>query len=244
MQTPADGLRRVTREEMKLIDSMATAAYGIPALVLMENAGREVSESVMALMKERGTPGAPVVVFASTGHNGGDGLVAARYLINAGLTVQVLLVGRNPEAATHDTIVNLKILKRMGVEVKELRQPMHVLDAVEACQALAPGAAVDALLGTGFSAITGAVKEPIATAIDVIAKLGVPVVAADIPSGLDGNTGQVIGKAVKADWTVAFGLPKVGFFAPGAADYLGRLTVAHIGFPRTLLDGKAPAVSA
>ena len=236
MQTSAAGLRRVTREEMKFIDTMATTAYGLPAMLLMENAGRETAEAALALLKEKRDPGGFVVVLASTGNNGGDGFVAARYLVNAGREVRAFLVGRTPEAATSETAANLKILKRMGLVVEEVKNPVAAIQAADRCKGAV--LVVDALLGTGFSAIAGGLKEPISNAMDLIAQLGVPVVSADIPSGLDANTGEVIGKAVKADWTVTFGLPKKGFDAPGAAAYLGRLTVADLGLPKSLLEGK------
>lgn len=235
MQTPADGLRRVTREEMKLIDSMAHAAFGMDPVVLMENAGREIAEAVEEVLEGRR---GRVAVFSSTGHNGGDGFVAARWLANAGYGVQVLLVSRKPETMTHETAANCRILKRMGVPVEETRNPQDVFKAEERLEGCV--AAVDAMLGTGFSAISGSVKEPIATAIDVIQRLGAPIVSADIPSGLDANTGEVIGKAVRAIRTVTFGLPKVGFFLMGSETYLGKLTVASIGIPKPLLDGKPP----
>ena len=238
MQTPADGLRRVTREEMKLIDSMAHAAFGMAPVALMENAGREVAEAVIEVLKGLGTRKGLVAVFSSTGHNGGDGFVAARWLANAGYGVQALLVGRKPETMTHETAANCRILKRMGISVEELRHPQDVYKAEERLKGCV--AVVDALLGTGFSAISGGVKEPIATAIDVIQRLGVPIVSADIPSGLDANTGEVIGKAVRATRTVTFGLPKVGFFLMGSENHLGKLTVADIGIPKPLLDGKSP----
>ena len=238
MQTPADGLRRVTREEMKLIDSVASSSYGISPLVLMENAGREVAEAALGLLHGlKGGPG-PVAVFASTGNNGGDGLVAARHLANAGCPVVVLLVGRSLDTLTPETVANLKILRRMGIPVDEIRHPLGAHESADRCGGVA--AVVDALLGTGFSAISGGLHEPIASAIDTIERLGAPVVSADIPSGLDANTGEVIGKAVHATRTVTFGLPKQGFFAPGAAAYVGRLTVADIGFPRALLSGQDP----
>lgn len=242
MQRDADGLRRVTREEMKLIDSMATAAYGVPAIVLMENAGREVAERALAVLAERGASKGAVAVFASPGHNGGDGCVAARHLANAGHPVILVMAGRNPDTMTPDTATNLKILKRMGIRIEEVRTPAALQPLMPVLKESA--LVVDALLGTGFSAISGEVKEPIASAIDAVNALDLPVLAADIPSGLDGNTGQVIGRAVKASWTVTFGLPKVGFFAPGAGAYVGRLLVADIGIPRVLLEGKAGPASA
>lgn len=236
MQKPTEGLRRVTREEMKLIDSMASTAFGLSPLALMENAGREVAEAAMDLLKEKGV-GGPVLVFASTGNNGGDGLVAARHLANAGWPVLVLLVGRSLETMTAETAANLKVIKRMAIPVEEIKHPVDVQKAAAGCKDAV--AAVDALLGTGFSAITGGLREPIASAIDLLVSLNVPVVSADIPSGLDANTGEVIGKAVKAARTVTFGLPKKGFFVPGAAEYVGLLTVADIGLPRALLEQKA-----
>ncbi len=242
MQTPTDGLRRVTREEMKLIDSVATSSYGIEPIVLMENAGRELAEAVQEVLRDlRGGRGA-VAVFASTGNNGGDGLVAARHLVNAGCPVVVLLVGRSLDTLTPETSANLKILKRMGLPVDEIRHPLGAREAADRCGGVS--AVVDALLGTGFSAISGGLQEPISSAIDTIERMGAPVISADIPSGLDANTGEVIGKAVHATRTVAFGLPKKGFFAPGAAAYVGRVTVADIGFPRALLDGTGQGAGA
>ena len=242
MQTPTDGLRRVTREEMKRIDTLASTAYGLPPMVLMENAGHELAGAALALLKEKGDPAGPVVVLGSTGNNGGDGFVAARYLMNAGKTVLVFLVGRNPEASTTETAANLRILKRMGVAVEEIRNPLAAIEAADRCKGAV--LVVDALLGTGFSAVSGGLKEPLSSAIDLVGKIGASVVSADIPSGLDANTGEVIGKAVKADWTVTFGLPKKGFDAPGASAYLGRVTVADLGLPKAFLEGKPAAGSA
>ena len=236
MQTTADGLRRVTREEMKLIDTMASSAYGLPPMLLMENAGHELAGAALAMLAGKA---GPVVILGSTGNNGGDGFVAARYLLNAGREVRIFLVGRTPEAATGETAANLRILKRMGAAVEEIRNPVAALQAEERCKGAA--LVVDALLGTGFSAIAGGLKEPISNAIDLVQRIGAPVVSADIPSGLDANTGAVIGKAVRADWTVTFGLPKKGFDAPGAAAYLGRVTVADLGLPKPLLEGKPAA---
>ena len=198
-------VKHVTREEMAEIDRRAIEEYGIPAAALMENAGRAVADEVAKLGAAR------IAVVCGKGHNGGDGFVCARWLHNRGAVVRVITVGADePE-----------VLRRMRVRVEPFA------GAIGECELV-----VDALLGTG---LRGPVREPHRAAIEAINAAGRPVVAVDIPSGLDANTGDPLGAAVRATRTVTMGLPKIGFTRPGASAYAWEVVVADFGFPRDLI---------
>lgn len=228
-----EGLRAVTREEMKFIDSTAMESFRIPGGALMETAGRAVAEAVTDLAGGD-VAGKAIAVLCGTGANGGDGFVAARLLANAGAAVTVYRVGRGGTLADHDAANALHAVERMGLPV------VLVQTAQGAGRALAEIAradvVVDAILGTGLSGLAGRVREPAATLIERLNALGKPVVAVDIPSGLDANTGEKIGVCVKATVTVTMGLPKVGFAAGDGPAVTGRVRVANLGYPRTLLE--------
>ncbi len=213
-------MRHVTREEMREIDRLAVERHGILVETLMENAGRAVAEVVA----ERISPACPVVAVCGKGNNGGDGFVVARLLADRGFAVEVLAAEReyDPETATGRNWA--RALDHEGIEfVGRLKQrPMAAI--------------VDALFGTGLSRdVTGRERDLIRD-LNALDPRWFPVVAVDIPSGLDANTGRPLGVAVRATATVTMGLPKAGFRAPGAKAYLGELTVADIGFPRQLLE--------
>ena len=208
----------------------ATQARGIPALDLMEAAGREVADAALRLMG--GAYGRRAVVVCGKGNNGGDGLVAARYLDVAGVRTTVLMLEeglREPAAA------NLERLARTSV-----RRRAFTPGAIERELGRA-GVAVDAIFGTGFR---GAPEGPHAEAIAALNAGSTPVVAVDIPSGVDGATGGVAGDAVRADLTVTFGAPKPGLvLLPGAA-FAGVVEVEPIGFPEDLIRGDLLLVEA
>jgi ADP-dependent NAD(P)H-hydrate dehydratase / NAD(P)H-hydrate epimerase len=201
-----------------------TQARGIGADVLMESAGREVADAALRLLG--GAYGRRAVVVCGKGNNGGDGLVAARCLDGAGVRTTAVLLDddmREP-AATNlrrlaDTTVRRRAFSRAATE-RELERA---------------DVAVDAIFGTGFR---GAPEGVHADAISVLDRSGVPVVAVDIPSGVNGATGAVDGAAVHADVTVTFGAPKVGVMLyPGAA-FAGVVEVETIGFPDDLIQGE------
>lgn len=221
------GYRLVTTEEMRLLDRMAIEGYGIPSILLMENAGKGVAGVVGPML----APGQPATVVCGKGNNGGDGFVIARHLHNAGHDARIVLVGSvDAIGATTDAGVNLAIARRMGLSILEWSGggTASLDEALESSQLL-----VDALLGTGLS---GEVHSPYREAIEAVNRSGKPVVAVDIPSGLDGDTGRILGTAVRATLTVTLGLPKIGFTLESGPSCTGEVLVIDISIPSDLLE--------
>lgn len=217
----------LTRDQVRRVDRLAVERYGMVGLVLMENAGRNAA----AIMDEAYGPAASVFICCGPGNNGGDGCVIARHLHNRGWTVRLLLAG-DPTRLTHDTEANYGIVEAMGLE----RVVAADLEGQRAAAATIrqDEVVVDALLGTGFR---GEVRSPTAELITAINASGRrAVVAVDVPSGLDCDTGAASNATVRADLTITFVAAKTGFAAASAAPYLGRLAVADIGSPRELVD--------
>ncbi|MDX6697609.1 MAG: ADP-dependent NAD(P)H-hydrate dehydratase / NAD(P)H-hydrate epimerase [Solirubrobacteraceae bacterium] len=218
-------------ERMRAVDAWAISDQGVPSLELMETAGRGLA----ALVTEVGPEGR-VVVVCGKGNNGGDGLVAARVLRKQGREVEVLLVGAAPGDLTGDPAENLRRLPgdpprpvAAGGDAGGLSDAGGSGDEAVLSGALdGAGVVVDALLGTGFS---GAAREPVAGAIRAIAQSGAPVVAADVPSGVDASTGAVEGDAVRADATATFHAPKTGLFVAPGKGRAGTVRVVDIGIP-------------
>ena len=225
-------MKVATAAEMRVIDSRAINDFGILGLVLMENAGYKVARKVEEILGD--VQSKTICIFAGKGNNGGDGFVAARHLENSGAKVRVLLYG-SKEAVTGDAKVNLDILLKTGADIVEITGERD-LDKVKFLAALAD-CLVDALLGTGFR---GEIKGNLAEVVGIISAAGAPVVAVDIPSGIDADSGAVRGVAVKANHTVTIALPKPGLlFQPGAA-HAGEITVADIGIPQEVVMVDAP----
>ncbi len=225
-------MRQVTREEMKFIDSVAMESFKVAGAALMETAGRAAAECVADLVGD--VAGKRIAVLAGTGANGGDGCVAARHLANWGASVSIYMTGRAKEMADHDAAANLHATERMGIPVTLLATQQGVTRAVAEMEGAA--CIVDAILGIGLSALSGRVREPAGFLIDQVNALGIPIVSVDIPSGLDANTGQKIGTAIRATMTVTMGLPKKGFFLVDGPATAGKLVVADLGHPRVLLE--------
>jgi len=216
-------MKLCTAEEMRAIDDAAIGEYGIPGMVLMEDAGLRVLEAVEEILR----PDSRVRVICGRGNNGGDGFVVARHLHNRGADVQVLLLA---EAAgvRGDAEANFAIARRSGVPIVEAPSPRALNRAAEEADVL-----VDGILGTGAK---GAVHGPALMAIRATRRCRGKTIAIDIPSGISGNDGSVLGEAVRADVTVTFALPKIGLYTyPGRA-YCGDIRVADIGVPRALLE--------
>jgi len=214
----------VAPEEMKRIDAFAIDSIGIPGVVLMENAGRAVFETAYKGLAGRDSH---ALVFCGRGNNGGDGFVVARHLINNGVETHVFLVGAMSRIKG-DARVNLRILQKMGVSINRITKKSlpELRRRMKRC-----GIIIDALLGTGLS---GEVSGIYRNVIELINEAGCPVLAIDIPSGLDGNTGKPLGIAVIANTTVTFQLPKKAFENPRARNFTGRLEVVDIGIPMHL----------
>ena len=200
-------------EGMRAVDAWAIEERGIPSLDLMEAAGLALAETALTMAR----PG-PARVVCGKGNNGGDGLVAARHLERMGMPVEVLLLWPAAELSG-DAAENGE---RFAGELREV-------DARELAAALAgSGLIVDAILGTGSTAEP---REPAAAAIEAINSAGAPVLAADIPSGVDASTGEVAGAAVEAAATVTFHTAKLGHWVAPGKHCRGELRVAAIGIP-------------
>jgi NAD(P)H-hydrate epimerase len=209
---------------MREVDRRAIEDFGIPGIVLMENAGLRIAETVRAL------PCTNVVILAGRGNNGGDGFVAARHL-RGEKNVSVWIMAEL-EAYQGDARTNLMILQRLG-------QPLRVVRGEEDLADLAGDLAqadlvLDALLGIGVSREVDPLYDGI---IRLVNGMAVSVLAVDIPSGVCADTGKILGSAIRASITVTFALPKQGLLLfPGAA-CTGRLEVVDIGIPPALLTG-------
>jgi len=221
--SPDKPFRVMSRDEVRRVDAWAIDEVGVPGVVLMENAGRSGAELVRKQLASAG--GAKVCIFCGTGNNGGDGYVVARHLLNAGLGVTVVLCG--PRAKVQgDALINLAILERLGQVIESL-DPGDA-EVRSRVQSLGGDAdlIVDALFGTG---LRGQLKEEYRRLIEAINDLGRPILAVDVPSGLDCDSGEPLGAAIQAACTVTFVAVKKGFVASGASRYVGELYVASIG---------------
>ena len=217
----------LTAQEMQNLDRTAIIELGIPGVVLMENAGLQVIKEIKEMI---GDPrGKVITIFAGKGNNGGDGFVVARHLLNAGAEVKVLMFA-DIKDITGDAKVNLNILQSMECNPYPVINP-NSLNIVKLSMVYTD-LVVDAIFGTGFR---GAVPEHVGKIIELINSAGKPVIAVDIPSGLEANTGQTHGPCIKAYRTVTFAQAKVGLVIQEGPDYTGKLTVADISIPSYLL---------
>jgi NAD(P)H-hydrate epimerase len=214
----------LTRQQLRDLDRLAVAEFGMPAEVLMENAGRSAVELLLGL----GATG-PVVICCGKGNNGGDGFVVARHLDLNSVPLQILLFGKADDLRG-EAKTNFTIIERAGLPLRSITSmDPHDLDREFATADWI----VDALYGTGFK---GSLRAPMDEVVSRINASGRPVLAIDIPSGLDCDTGIALGPAVRARHTITFVASKVGFQNPAAASYLGQVHVAGIGVPRALLE--------
>jgi ADP-dependent NAD(P)H-hydrate dehydratase / NAD(P)H-hydrate epimerase len=210
--------------EMRELDRTAIESYGIKEELLMENAGDAV---YFVILNKFGIKNKRFIVFCGMGNNGGDGFVIARKLHSNGALVKVFILG-DQEKFRGAAKLNLDILKRLPVEIREVvDEPSVHMDITHA------DAIIDAILGTG---LMREVKGFYRDIINRINRNGKIVFSADIPSGVAGDSGKVMGIAVKADYTVTFGLPKLGNLMFPGFDLCGELYVTHISFPPELYD--------
>ncbi len=211
----------VTVKQMQAIDRRAIDKTGIPSLVLMENAGRGVAQAVRASLKGRARP--RVAVVCGLGNNAGDGFVAARHLLNAGVRTEIFLAG-SPRRLKQDALINYMILKRSGFSFGRLDgKAEHAWGRIRRVQII-----VDAVFGVGLSR---EIREPYYSIIDHLNCSRAKILAVDIPSGLDGTTGRTYGICVRAFKTVTFHRAKKGFFRNAGPEYTGKIVVADIGIP-------------
>jgi hydroxyethylthiazole kinase-like uncharacterized protein yjeF len=218
----------LSRDEVRAIDRVAIETLGVPGMVLMENAGRQVADAVADLLGgPGGLGGRRVAIVTGSGNNGGDGFVVARHLSLRGVRVVVFMIAP-AEKLTGDAATNHAISAKLGLDLRfvgaadlaGLAGQLRGFDAI-----------VDAIGGTG---IRGPLRGEQAEAVEQINAAARPVVAVDIPTGLDCDTGLAAGPTVRAAITVTFVARKKGFDNPASAEFTGEVRVADIGIPGDL----------
>lgn len=208
----------LNRTSVRAVDRAAIEEFGIPGIVLMENAARGLAAEALRMVPDGGS----VLIVCGSGNNGGDGYALGRHLHNAGLRVTLAALGAPREGT--DALVNRDICRAMGLaEIGRDEIGPHLdRDLI-----------VDGIFGTGLDR---PVRDDAAAVIDLINGSGRPVLAIDLPSGLDCDTGRPLGTAIRATRTVTFVALKPAMTQPHAAEYLGEVTVASIGAPIELLE--------
>ncbi len=217
-------MKLATAAEMRELDRQAIKDYGIPGMVLMENAGRGVVSS----LREKWGPvqGRRYLILCGKGNNGGDGLVIARHLHNMGANVSVRLFS---EEMKGDAGANLKAVQKMGIDIKPVSKNLKV----ETSEAKHADAVIDAIFGTGLA---DEVLKPYRAVIDMVNASARRVVAVDIPSGVNSDNGRIMGASIRADLTVTFGLPKRGHYLYPGAQMAGEIRVVDISIPAEAVD--------
>jgi len=216
----------LTNTQTRELDRRALEEFGIPGIVLMENAGRGMTE----LLLELGVNGR-VVICCGKGNNGGDGFVIARWLDARGVAVHVVLFCP-PEELTGDAATNCRVVQKCAIPMSI--PPASLDDAVLRQELAKAEWVVDALFGSG---LRGPVRPPFDRAIEAINASPARVFAVDIPSGLDSDTGQPLGATIRADHTATIVAMKQGFATPASREWTGEVHVIDIGLPRALLGG-------
>ncbi len=222
-------MRILNAEQMREADRRTIHDIGIPSLVLMENAGRQVAAALESLYSD--LPDRHVALVCGKGSNGGDGFVVARTLHQRGVAVSVFLIAQVADIRG-DARTNLEILGRIGLTVIEAADEgqweLHMSE-VSACDLI-----VDAMFGTGLREPLTGIYETIVADIN---ELGIPIVSIDLPSGMSADTSDLIGDAIDASVTVTLGAPKVPLVLPPAERQAGEVVIADIGIPSDVIDG-------
>lgn len=221
-------MKLLTPQQMKTIDETAINTLGIPGIVLMENAAIQTAFKASAMLEGQEEPN--ITVVAGSGNNGGDALAVTRHLLSMGYAVSVFSL-TDLDALHGDAYTNGRILKNLGVNVPVISGQNDLERLKIACSE--SHLVIDGIFGTGLNRPVEGILSDI---IDIINGYSSKILSIDIPSGINGLTGKVMGNAVKADATVTFHLPKIGLVQyPGAA-YVGELSVADIGIPYALSE--------
>ena len=237
-------MKVVTAAEMRNIDKDTIEGIGIPAIVLMETAGSEIVQKIVNYYPNAHRIG----IFVGKGNNGGDGLVIARQLAHFGREVSIFLVSPQ-DSFTEEAYINLEISKNLGLHIEEFL----TVDASSDILGNNPSQKgdihnnlsnydliVDAILGTG---LRGDVRPHFSNIINAINNLSIPILAVDLPSGLDADTGNPLGACIQADRTVTIGLPKRGLLVHPGAELTGELDVVDIGFPHQVIEAQGIKVN-
>ena len=213
---------RLTRAQVREIDRRSIEEFHIPGIVLMENAARAAADVACDMLD--GNCVGEVLILCGGGNNGGDGLAVARHLHNRGADVELALT-IDPARYQGDALINWRIARAMNIPWRPA-DPALIL----ASPALL---LIDAIFGTGLEQPP---REPFPAIVCAVEQSPIPVLAIDLPSGLDCDTGKPLGACIKATRTITFVAEKAGFASADARRYLGEVTVGAIGCPRELIE--------
>jgi NAD(P)H-hydrate epimerase len=211
----------LTRSQVREIDRRSTEDFHIPGIVLMENAARAATDVAIEMLGENRA--GPVLILCGGGNNGGDGLAVARHLHNHGAKVSLSLT-IDPAKYNGHALINWRIITAMKI--------LWTVADPAAIAATSAALLIDAIFGTGLS---DAPREPFAEIAKAVHASGIPVLAIDLPSGLDCDTGNPLGDCIRATRTITFVAEKIGFANPVARPYLGNVVVGSIGCPVELI---------
>jgi len=209
----------LTRNQIREVDRRSIEEFHIPGIVLMENAARAATAAACDMSRENDH----VLILCGGGNNGGDGLAVARLLHNAGRNVSIALT-IDPEKYRGDALINWQIVQAMKLPIAAFEPGTISREK--------PQLIIDAIFGTGLSSPP---REPFDKIVQAVNESGIAVLAIDLPSGLDCDTGETLGACVVASTTITFVAEKVGFAKGIARQFLGRVIVGDIGCPRELV---------
>lgn len=213
------------QKTMQMLDQFTMEQLGLPGVVLMENAGNAVVQEILHTYPKS----TQILVLAGSGNNGGDGFVIARRLIDFGYEVFLCFIGHE-EKLKGDAKVHFQVYKNRQLpllEYKKLDKKL-LLSYIQQSHLI-----IDAMLGTGIS---GKVRSPLAEIIEAVNNSNKDIIAVDIPSGINSNTGEVANIAIKANKTITFAMPKIGFFLGDGPKYIGEWKVADISVPESIVE--------
>ncbi|HIH40400.1 MAG TPA: NAD(P)H-hydrate dehydratase [Halobacteria archaeon] len=217
-----------TVAQMRNLDRTASERFGLSEDILMENAGYSVFSFIR---KKIGLNDKKFLIFAGTGNNGGDGLVIGRKIFAEGGHIKIFIIG-DKERLKGAAKKNYDILLNMGADVEEIVEAINLIEKIRK-EIIHADLIIDSIFGTGITReVTGVHKE----IIRLINSIGKSVLSVDIPSGINGDTGIVMGDAVRADYTITLGTPKIGNLLYPGFNYSGKLFLSHISFPSSLYD--------
>jgi ADP-dependent NAD(P)H-hydrate dehydratase / NAD(P)H-hydrate epimerase len=242
---PGEGPGRyvATAARMRAVDREAVERYGVPAEVLMENAGRAAADAAQLVLAELGRPAGPVLVLAGPGNNGGDGFCLARTVAARGVAAVLWEVGRGASESPERRLARELWRRDGGLEALGGEPAGDAVERLERLLATGgplgapPALVVDALFGTGLARD---LAEPYAGVLGGLVRSGTPLLALDLPSGLEADTGRALGPLPVCRMTVTFGALKPGLLEAAGAQAAGRILVAEIGLPQALLAGLEP----
>lgn len=218
-------MKVVLNDEMRLIDRTSIEKYGIPGVVLMENAGISVVNEIV----DNFNFDSKFTIVCGRGNNGGDGFVVARHLHDKGYGVNVFILG-DKEVIKGDALINYKIITNLGISIKEIKNEDDLVKLKESI--ISHSIVIDGLFGTGLSKEVQGIPEKV---INIINKYSKYTISIDIPSGIGGNDGKVFGTPIKANKTITFCLPKCGNLVYPGAEYNGKLVIRDIGIPNEVI---------